>query len=115
MDLPVWGIAVIALYSLLQIPAVVFLARYCEVDAEDLPTPPTRSLWRDNESGDESPDAPPRATTEKSAAEPTPDRTVTRNTAPPSETAADNGVRCSHCGAANDSGYERCRRCTKRL
>ena len=65
--------------------------------------------------GDESPDAPPRATTEKSAAEPTPDRTVTRNTAPPSETAADNGVRCSHCGAANDSGYERCRRCTKRL
>jgi len=47
VDLPAWGIGVIALYSLLQIPAVLLVARYCEVDPDDLPTPPMRARWRD--------------------------------------------------------------------
>lgn len=67
MDLPAWGIAVIAVYSLLQIPAVVLVARYCEVDAEDLPTPPMRAHWRGRESDDDAPDA---TTTEPRAESP---------------------------------------------
>jgi hypothetical protein len=57
VDLPAWGIVVIAVYSLLQIPAVVLVARYCEVDAEDLPTPPMRAHWRGRESDDDAHDA----------------------------------------------------------
>jgi hypothetical protein len=67
VDLPAWGIVVIAVYSLLQIPAVVLVARYCEVDAEDLPTPPMRAHWRGSESDDDAPDA---TTTEARAESP---------------------------------------------
>ena len=55
MAVPTWGIVVIALYSLLQIPAVLLIARYCEVDAGDLPTPPMRSYWRADDPATEEP------------------------------------------------------------
>ena len=87
MDLPIWGIAVIALYSLLQIPAVLLLARYCEVEPGDLPTPPMRSFWQDETRGSD-------------------DRSGPVNT---------DGVRCRHCGAANDPSFGRCRNCVAQL
>jgi len=47
MALPTWGVAVIVIYCLLQIPAVILIGRYAEVEAGDLSTPPMRSYWQE--------------------------------------------------------------------
>jgi len=99
VDLPAWGIAVIALYSLLQIPAVLILARYCEVDPSDLPTPPMRGHWRGNEGSGGPPDA-------RAASTPSPE---------PAPTIRTDGVRCGNCGTTNDPAFRLCRRCVEPL
>jgi hypothetical protein len=102
VELPAWGIAVIALYSLLQIPAVVLVARYCEVDPGDLPTPPMRRHWRGDESDGTAPEDPKES--ENLTARP-----------PPGGGVATDGVRCGHCGERNDPSFVRCRRCVEPL
>lgn len=118
MPLPTWGVAVIALYCLLQIPAVLFLARYCEVEAEDLPTPPTRTYWQGEEGSENAQSA--RASEEPVLTEDpnpstTPATTADSGSAPPVETAGRDRVRCRHCGATNDPSFSRCRRCVAQL
>lgn len=96
MDLPAWGIGVIAIYSLLQIPAVILVARYCEVDSEDLPTPPMRARWR---SGN-----PQRSQDSQKTEEST-----------PGQASADSDVRCANCGTRNDPSFARCEHCVAEL
>jgi hypothetical protein len=126
VDLPAWGIAVIALYSLLQIPAVLFVARYCEVDAEDLPTPPMRAHWRGGDAEadtteDLAPEtAEPSAETDAPGVAPATDPT---SATPPSQDPNDpprratkpGVVRCRHCGTTNDPSFGRCRCCVEPL
>jgi hypothetical protein len=118
VELPAWGVAVIALYSLLQIPAVLFLARYCEVDTEDLPTPPMRAHWRGDEPSEAPSDAPTPEAKEGST-EPTtrtaPDQRNSKLPTPPDHSAEANAVRCTRCGTTNDPAFARCRCCVARL
>jgi hypothetical protein len=122
VDIPAWGIGVIALYSLLQIPAVVLVARYCEVDPGNLPTPPMRARWRD---GDPQQSRNPSATEEQPRGEPPVD-SENRSEPPDPERspespgvarATDGGgsVRCSNCGEKNDTAFTRCQRCVSEL
>lgn len=120
MDLPAWGIGVIALYSLLQIPAVLLVARYCEVDAENLPTPPMRARWRDGDpqnSGDSSgmsQSGQPSPGPDDS--DPSPDRRIDPGIPDASiEGRGAGSVRCPNCGAANDTAFARCQRCVSEL
>jgi len=121
VELPAWGIAVIALYSLLQIPAVVLVARYCEVDPGDLPTPPMRRHWRGDESDGTAPEleADGDQPTESSGAPTAPeDPKESENLTarpPPGGGVATDGVRCGHCGERNDPSFVRCRRCVEPL
>ena len=112
MELPVWGIAVIALCCLLQIPAVLFVARYCEVDPDDLPTPPMRAHWRSADPGEDAPDRPDRTAREEPS---TPDREGPRTASPSGSPANHDGVRCGRCGTTNDPSFARCRRCVAQL
>lgn len=89
MALPAWGIAILVVYPLLQIPAVILIARYCEVDAADLPTPPMRAFWRDE----------------------TPDDDAASDRAP----VVAEAVRCDRCGERNDPSFGRCQNCVARL
>lgn len=121
MDLPAWGIAVIAVYSLLQIPAVLLVARYCEVDAEDLPTPPMRARWRDgnpqnsrdssartSQPGKSSPGSDDAGVSPKPRTDPgVPDSSTEESRA--------GSVTCPNCGAANDTAFARCQRCVSEL
>jgi hypothetical protein len=122
VDLPVWGIGVIALYSLLQIPAVLLVARYCEVDAEDLPTPPMRARWRDGDpqnsrdssaTGSSQPDQPSAGPDDSG---PSPNQRIAPR-APDSSTerSGAGNVRCPNCGATNDPAFVRCQRCVSEL
>lgn len=103
MDLPVWGIGVIAIYSLLQIPAVLFVARYCEVDSEDLPTPPMRARWR---SGNPQQSQNSPATEQSTPGQASPD---------PDAPSGPDDVRCTNCGARNDHSFVHCRHCVAEL
>lgn len=87
MGLPAWGLAILVVYPLLQIPAVLLIARYCEVDVGDLPTPPTRAFWTDETPEEDDPVA----------------------------SMASGVVRCSNCGEHNDPAFGRCRYCVARL
>ncbi|MFB6229208.1 MAG: hypothetical protein ABEH88_11775 [Halobacteriales archaeon] len=106
MDLPVWGVGVIAIYSLLQIPAVILIARYCEVDSEDLPTPPMRARWRSG-NPQQSQDSPAIETS-------TPGQAPADSNAPDATSEPDD-VRCTNCGLRNDPSFDRCRRCVVEL
>jgi hypothetical protein len=97
MALPGWGLALLVVYPLLQIPAVVLIARYCEVDASDLPTPPMRAFWSDGTSETEDTASNDAATAEGDPA------------------FAPTVVRCDRCGETNDPSFGRCRNCVARL
>jgi len=90
----------------LQIPAVVLIARYCEVDASDLSTPPMRAFWSDEASAkaDTSPHDEPTAESKPGD--------------PPGESdpaPAPIAIRCDRCGETNDPSFGRCRNCVARL
>lgn len=110
MDLPAWGIGVIAIYSLLQIPAVILLARYCEVDAEDLPTPPMRARWR---SGNPQRSQDTEATEESTSGETSADPDAP--SVSPDATKDSENVLCTNCGTRNDPSFVRCQHCVAEL
>ena len=121
MALAAWGIAILVGYSLLQIPAVLLLARYCEVDAADLPTPPARAFWTDEGPDDHGSTA--GGGDRVSDDTPTPDDDqVAGDTLTPGDAVPDDdtaitpaAVRCDHCGEQNDPSFGRCRNCVARL
>jgi hypothetical protein len=81
-----WALVALVVYPAVQIPLVLFLARWFEVDGDGpLPTP-TRAYWN----GD-------RADRETAISRP------------------GVAGRCARCGADNDSSYTFCRSCVTRL
>lgn len=90
MDPSLLALAALVLIPAVQIPAVLYVARYVEVDTDELPdlpsgytSPPTE--WG---LGDDSGTGPVSV----------PDR-----------------VACGHCGVENDTAFVYCRACTARL
>lgn len=77
-------------YSLVQLPVVLYLARYLELgDGESAPGPVDGYAFHDSSDGDDGDDSP-------------------------SSRVAAAGT-CDRCGAANDAGYRYCRVCVSRL
>lgn len=83
---PDWALVVLVVYPLVQIPLVLYLARWFELDG-DAPVPtPTRAYWTG------------RAADERYGA---------AVEAPPGK--------CRRCGAENDPGFSFCRACVTPL
>lgn len=83
---PNWALIALVVYPLLQIPLVLYLARWFELDGDAPVVTPTRTYWTDG-SADESGDG----------------GHVGRALRPPGQ--------CRHCGAANDPAFAYCRNC----
>ncbi|MFB6298719.1 MAG: hypothetical protein ABEH65_00485 [Halobacteriales archaeon] len=88
-----WGIVVLAIYPLLQIPAVWYLSRRTEMD-EETRQEPRRGYDTFHEASEE---------------EDISDQWTDASTVPDGVTA------CASCGAHNDVAYAYCRDCTARL
>lgn len=88
MDWFLWGAVLLVVYSLLQIPAVLFVSRYVELDEEERREPP---VWGRGVGADV--------------------RQFERPDAPESPTART----CGSCGADNDPAFVYCRCCVARL
>ena len=84
-----WAVALLIVYPAIQIPLVLYMARWFELDGDaPLPTP-TRTFWNgEGASGDPVEDVPYFSDLV--------------------------GV-CSHCGTENDPTYTYCRACVSRL
>jgi hypothetical protein len=82
-----WLVAALVLIPAVQVPAVLYLARYVEVDESELPALPTGYT------------SPPREWgLAESEAVSVPDAAV-----------------CTRCGTANETGYRFCRECAALL
>lgn len=84
----VWGVILLVLVPLLQVPAVFYLSRYVELEEGDRVRPPEGTYV-----------TYPGAV-ESSDATGSSDR---------------DGIACARCGADNDPEYEYCQRCAGRL
>jgi ribosomal protein L40E len=87
-----WGVVLLVLVPLLQVPAVFYLSRYVELeDGELLRAPEGTYVTYPGETA-------PREPEEAGEAE-----------------AAGDGTACRHCGADNDPEYEYCQQCAGQL
>lgn len=100
-DLPAWGVALLVLYPLAQLPVVLYLSRYVELrDGESAPHPAEGYAFHGGDADGE-PAGHPVAPTEGS---------VTAG-----DHADEAGVTCRRCGAANGVEFRFCRDCVARL
>ena len=107
----VWGVAMLVVLPLLQLPLILYLSRRVEADEESLPPvgwgdsvcPPDPNVARsaDHESS--------RA----SRAERSPPSRPPESTAP--DPSAPSAVVCRRCDAANDPSFTYCHDCVARL
>ena len=86
MAVPDWALVLLVIYPLVQIPLVLYLARWFELDGDAPIVTPTRAYWNG-----------------QTAAEP---NAEWRRTRP--------GL-CRRCGAENDPGFTFCENCVARL
>lgn len=87
-----WALVVLIVFPLLQVPAVLYLGKFCKLDEGETPgRPPAREYWRPSE-GD------PEGTPGTGATEP----------AVPTTT-------CPTCGTENAAGFSYCGECAASL
>lgn len=86
-----WGLVVLICYPLLQLPVIVYLSRYVEMNGEELPRSPTYATGSIDGGGELDSDARP------------------------SRSPASHAVSCSYCGTENDHGFTYCRNCVTNL
>ncbi|WP_221621678.1 DUF7577 domain-containing protein [Halocatena pleomorpha] len=96
MSTLVWGLLVLAVFPLLQIPILIYVARRLEEDDpdDDVPTPATNPYWIDP--NDPQPMLSFDGGTSSSEIDPA-------------------LITCPHCGTENDPIYTYCRNCVRRL
>lgn len=95
MSMLVWGLLVLAVFPLLQILLLIYVARYLEEESEeDRSTPATNHYWTDP--NDPQPVVSFDGGTTQSGAEPS-------------------VITCPQCGTENNPLYTYCRNCVRRL
>lgn len=96
MSALVWGLIILAVFPLLQIPILIYISRHLEKDDpdEDGPTPGTNPYWIDPS------DPQPMVSFDGGA----PQSDVDTAT-----------ITCPQCGTENDPLYTYCRNCVHRL
>jgi hypothetical protein len=92
MDPSLLALAALVLIPAIQVPAVLYVARYVEVDADELPDLPSGYTSPPTEWGLDGSDDPEEGPVS------VPDR-----------------VACARCGVENDAAFVYCRACTARL
>ena len=83
---PDWALLVLVVYPLVQIPLVLYLARWFELDGDAPIATPTRAYWTGQDVDER--------------------YTAGQDTAP---------GRCRHCGTENDPTYTYCENCVSPL
>ena len=83
---PDWALVLLVVYPLVQIPLVLYLARWFELDGDAPIVTPTRAYWNGTATGE---------------------RHAGAEVARPG--------RCRRCGTVNDPSYSFCRRCVASL
>jgi len=111
MNTAVWGVAMLVVLPLLQLPLILYLSRRVEADEESLPPvglddgvyPPDPNGTRSAEH-----ESPHATTPERSSSGP-PAPSVARESSTPS------AVVCRRCNAENDRAFTYCHDCVARL
>jgi hypothetical protein len=100
---PDWALVLLVVYPLVQIPLVLYLSRWFELDGDAPIVTPTRALWTGQVPEEQGPagDEEPRGAGER----------LERHVRP----VDDRPGRCRRCGAENDPAFSYCGSCVAPL
>ena len=97
MGVLVWGLLVLVVFPLLQMPVIIYIARHIESDDDEVANPALK-YWTDSEGSDSEYNRSVRSFDTESSDE-TDSSTVT----------------CPRCGTENDPDFTYCRNCITKL